>query len=183
MQFPKKRVSDMLKKRDDGPIHLTQEGLKKLEDRLANFKKILPELIAETQRTAAFGDRSENAAYHAAKGSLRNANFQILNIQEQLKRVVVIKEGSNTAGTVQLGSTVVLKTEGQTHSTSSFDKTQDKSGQVTFQIVGPRETDPAHGRISDQSPLGAALINHKKGAVITIQTPSGSKKYTIVEVK
>ncbi len=176
MQFPKKRVSDMLKKRDDGPIYLTQEGLKKLEDLLANFKRILPELIAETQRTAAFGDRSENAAYHTAKGSLRNANFQILIIQEQLKRVVVISEGPNTSGEVQLGSIVVLESDDSAESSQA-------NVRRTFQIVGSHETDPAHGRISNESPLGAALMNHKNGDHIRIQTGNGIRKYKILEIK
>lgn len=167
MQIPR-RKSEELRKRDTSPIYLTEEGLDKLRKELEHLKRVLPKCIAETQTAAAFGDRSENAAYQVAKASLRRTNWQILSIEEQLKRIEVIVPSRNSSGTVQLGSTVILEINEK---------------QTTFKIVGPRETDPAHGRISHLSPLGAALMNHKKDDVITIKTESGAREYRILEVR
>ncbi len=168
MQFPHRRTSELFKKRDDGPVHLTEEGLRRLKERLAEVKKSLPHLIEETVKAAAYGDRSENFEYKDAKANLRRANGQILSIQDQLKRVVLIKPGVNSAGRVQLGSTVVLEVNGE--------------GKA-FQILGSHETNPAEGRISFESPLGVALMNHVKGETVTIQTASGLQKYRIIEVR
>ena len=171
MQIPR-RKSDEFRKRDDGPVYLTEEGFKHLREKLARLKSALPDLSAEAQRTAAYGDRSDNAEYKEAKSTLRRTNRQILSIQDQIKRVVVITSGPNTSGKVQLGSTVVLNKDG---------------AQKTFQIVGSRETDPVRGRISYQSPLGAALMNRAKGDTVTIHPPtgggSGSQKYRIIEIR
>src|SRR3989338_8596069 len=111
MQVPR-RKSEELRKRNDGPIYLTENGFQLLKEKLARLKRVLPERIAETARTAAFGDRSDNAEYKAAKGILRRTHYQILEIQEQIKRVVIIKPSRNASGTVQIGSTVVLEVNG-----------------------------------------------------------------------
>ena len=157
---------------DDSPIHLTEEGLARMREELARLKRALPERIAEAQRTAAFGDRSDNAEYKDAKGTLRRTNYRIFELEDQLKRVVIIVTGVNSQGTVQLGSTVVLETN---------------DGQKTYEIVGPRETDPADGRISHVSPLGAALMNRKKGDSVTIQPRAGGgngpQTYRILEIR
>ena len=158
----------MMRKIDDGPVHMTEEGLVPLREKLARLKKSLPELISETQRTADYGDRSENAEYKEAKSALRSTHRQILNIQGQIKRVVIIKSGVNASETVEIGSTVVIEAEGI---------------KKTFQILGSHETDPARGRISFSSPLGAALMHHRKGDTITIQTQNAVRKYLIIEIK
>ena len=163
-----RRKSDELKKQDDEPIYLTEEGFKRLEEKLARLKRVLPGFIEEAQRTAAYGDRSDNAEYKEAKSTLRRTNWQILSIQDQIKRVAIIKSGPSASGTVRLGSTVVLETDG---------------AKKNFQILGPHETDPANGCISYQSPLGSALMNHKKGDTVTIQARNCSKQYRILEVR
>ncbi|MBI5147647.1 MAG: GreA/GreB family elongation factor [Parcubacteria group bacterium] len=167
MQFPRRR-SEKLSKRDDGPVYLTKDGLGRLEEKLAHFKRILPALIEETQRAAAYGDRSENDEYKEAKSALRRANWQILSIQDQIKRVVVINSGRNASGKVELGSTVLLAIDGT---------------EKAFEIVGSPETDPSRGRISHGSPLGAALIGHKVGDTATIQTGNGAKTYRIIGIR
>ena len=167
MQIPR-RKSDLFKKRDDGPVHLTEEGLKRLREQLERLKKSLPDLIGEASRAAAYCDRSENDEYKEAKSKLRGTHRQILSIQDQIKRAVVIKMGSGVLGKVQLGSTVVLEMDGE---------------RKIFQIVGSQETNPSKGRISHQSPLGAALLNHKKGDTVKIQIRGGSQEYRILEIK
>lgn len=157
-----------MKVRDESPIPMTREALKNLQEKLARLKAALPNLIDETQRTAAYGDRSENAEYQAAKSKLRSTHRQILIIENQIKRAAVIQSGLSVSDVVQLGSTVVLEVDGE---------------EKVFQILGSYETDPDKGRISNQSPLGAALIGHKRGDTITLQTGTGSKTYTILEIR
>ncbi len=173
MQLPTRRW-EKFQKRDTGPVHITKAGLDRMRERLERLKRGLPELISEAERTAAYGDRSENAEYKDAKGRLRGTHRQIFSIEDQLKRVVLIRPGAGTSGTVQIGSAVVLDTQA-TGSTSSPHK--------TFQIVGSHETDPARGRISFSSPLGAALMGRKKGDAVTIKTASGARTYRIIEVR
>jgi len=163
-----KRAADGSGEQTDESIHLTEEGLAHLKEKLARLKRALPNLVAETQRTAAFGDRSDNAEYKLAKSSLRRANWQILSIEDQLKRVTPITAGPDASGRVRIGSMVVLETDG---------------AERTFRILGSHETDPARGRISYQSPLGAALMGRAKGDTVTIQTASGSRIYRILEIR
>jgi transcription elongation GreA/GreB family factor len=147
------------------PLYLTQEGLDVLRKQLEKLKHNLPNLAAEAQRTAAYGDRSDNAEYKQAKGALRYSHRQIFTIETQLKRAVVIEKGGDT---IRMGSTVVVKS---------------KDGkQKTFEILGSHETDPQKGRISYLSPLGAALINHVKGDTVILVTPAGEQTYRILEV-
>lgn len=167
MQIPR-RKSDALRKYDDGPVYLTEDGLKNRRERLARLKSSLPEIIAEAQRTAAYGDRSDNAEYKESKAILRRTHRQIFNIEDQLKRVTIITSEPNSSGTVHIGSTVVLEENGK---------------QRTFQIVGPQETNPAKGRISHRSPLGAALIDHKKDDTVMLKTENGPRNYRILEIR
>ncbi len=150
------------------PVYLTPEGIERLRTRLARLKASLPAAIEETARTSAYGDRSDNAEYKEAKGILRRTKGQILNIEDQLKRVVEISTGPDDAGRVRLGSTVKLSIESKIK---------------TFRIVGSSETDPSRGRISHTSPLGAALIGHIVGDTVTAQTPAGAQKYIIVDIR
>ena len=168
MQFPKKRTSDIFKVRDTGPIYITSKGVEQLKDKLGKLKQALPKYIEETKKAAAYGDRSDSAEYKEAKSTLRRTHRQILSIEDKLKRIVIIMPTRNKTGKVQLGSTVLLELK--------------DGSQKKFQILGPHETDPSKGRISHLSPLGATLINHKKGDLISIETPSGSQEYKILEI-
>lgn len=150
------------------PVYLTAEGVKRFEVRLERLKRSLPAAAEEAGRTAAYGDRSDNAEYKEAKGILRRTRGQILNIEDQLKRVVLIPSGADETGKVRLGSTVKLSVDGKIK---------------LFRILGSSETDPSRGRISHTSPLGTALLGHIKNDMITIQTPRGAQEYKIIEVK
>jgi len=176
MQIPR-RKSEELRRKVEGPIYITEGGLERLKEKLARLKIALPDYIVETQRAAAFGDRSDNAEYKDAKSRLTRTHWQILTIQDQIKRAVIITSGQNISGIVQLGSTVVLRVEDSEHSRGTGESRK------TFQILGAHETNPTLGRISFQSPLGAALMNHKKGDTVIIKTPVGLQKYLIVEIK
>jgi transcription elongation GreA/GreB family factor len=150
------------------PVYLTPEGVKRLEAKLERLKRSLPDVIDEAARTAAYGDRSDNAEYKESKGILRRTRGQILNIEDQLKRIVSIPAGADAAGKIQLGSIVKLSLNGVIK---------------TFRIVGPSETDPGRGRISHTSPLGAALLGHGKNDAVAVQTPAGRQEYIIMEIK
>lgn len=167
MQIPKGRL-EKLKVRDESPIPMTEEALRRLHEKLVRLKEALPKLILDTKTAADYGDRSENAEYQAAKSKLRSTHRQILIIENQIKRAAVIKSGPNASGVIRLGSIVVLGVGG---------------AEKTFQILGSYETDPDKGRISDQSPLGAALMNHKRGDVVTLKTGNGVLAYKVLEIR
>lgn len=170
---PKRRWQKIASLDDNGPVPLTPQAHARLKERLARIKASIPTLAAEAGRTADYGDRSDNAEYKEAKSLLRRANSNVLRIEDQLKRVVEIGEGNSadSTGIIQLGSTVVLEL------------TSSSSKKMTFRILGPYETDPGAGRISHKSPLGAALIGHKKGDLIAIKTELGTREYRILEIK
>jgi len=156
------------------PIHLTPDGIERLRTRYERLKKSIPDLAAETARTAAYGDRSDNAEYKQAKGSLRRAHYEMYRIEDQLKRAVAIEPGRNAEGTVRLGSVVTLH---------ASDANGDGAGEKIYEILGPDETNPSKGRISIQSPLGAALVGHAVGDVIAIKTTNGERAFRIIDVK
>lgn len=168
MNIPRRRWSQRPPPNND-PVYLTPEGVKRLRARLERLKRSLPAIIEEAARTAAYGDRSDSAEYKEAKGILRRTKGQILDIEDQLKRVVEIRSGAYASGTVRLGSTVNVRSS---------------NGKISiYRILGPSETDPAQGRISHTSPLGAALIGHSAGDSIVVQTPGGTQEYLIVAVE
>jgi transcription elongation GreA/GreB family factor len=167
MRIPKRR-SELFKTYDTGPVHVTKETLERMKRRLAELKQSLPELAHEAERTASYGDRSENAEYKDAKATLRRTHRQIYSIEDQLKRIVVIEPGTTQHGSIRIGSVVELEST---------------AGISTFQILGSKETDPTRGRISFNSPLGAALMNKKKGDSVNITTERGVRTYTIREIR
>lgn len=149
-------------------MHLTPEGLARLQAKLERLQKSVPHLVSEAARTAAYGDRSENAEYKDAKATLRRTYRQISGIEDQLKRVAVINVEKNASGVIQLGSTVVVESK--------------KGLRKTFQILGSQESSPAEGRISYQSPLGAALIGHAAKDTVVVKTGNGTQEYRIIEI-
>jgi transcription elongation factor GreA len=170
MQTPWRKKEELLalKKQSDEPIPLTPKGFEQLKQKLARLKENMPKLAQEAGRTADYGDRSENAEYKDAKANLRRTQTQIFYLEDQLKRVHIITPHANTSDTIELGSTVTLETtDGKRH---------------VFQILGSRETNPSKGKISNESPLGKALLHQKTGACIHVTTPQGGKKYKILEI-
>ncbi len=167
MQVPKRR-GEQFRKRETGAFLVTAETLARLQTQIARLKKELPALIVEVERTKENGDFSENAEYQDAKHALRRMHGRIASIADRLERAEVIGQGANATGTVHLGSTVTLETKG---------------GQVTYTILGAFETNPGHGVISHQSPLGALLLGHSIGDVVTLTTPAGSTIFRILDIQ
>lgn len=148
-------------------FHLTKEGIDELRHELESLTAERAE-IAESIRTAReFGDLSENSEYQSARAAQERNESRISEIEHVLQNVEVIKTPKGSAKVV-LGSKVTLKGE-------------DGKSKV-FQIVGTVEADPLNGKISDESPIGQALIGKHEKDEVEIKTPLETSTYTIVEV-
>jgi transcription elongation factor GreA len=147
-------------------FRLTKEGIAELEAERATLIARRPE-IAEAIKTAReLGDLAENAEYQSARADQEKNDNRISEIDHILLNVEVIKapRGDNK---VQLGSMVKLKNDGKTKE---------------FQVVGTVEADPLNGKISDESPIGQALLGKKVGEDVEIKTPAESASYKIVSI-
>ena len=150
-------------------VILTKEGKEELEKRLEYLKVQKRAEITERIKVAReFGDLSENAEYDAAKNEQAMIEGEILEIEEKLKHAVIIKETSKK-GTVSLGSKVDLYDE-------------DLGELMTYEIVGTTEADVELGRISNESPIGSALLGKKADDVVKVAVPAGITTITIKKV-
>ena len=148
-------------------FYLTKEGITELE---TEVKGLIEQRgpIAERIKTAReFGDLSENAEYSSARQEQERVESRIAEIENILQNVEVIKKPKGDSK-VQLGSSVKLK--------GSDGKTKE------FQVVGTVEADPLNGKISDESPIGQALLGKKEGEEVEIQTPAETATYKIADI-
>ena len=147
---------------------LTPEGLKKLEEELqmrkTEMRKKIADIIKEAKEQ---GDLSENAEYTEAKRQQADNERRIMELENQIRtsEVASFDKGSKA---VQMGSSVKMKFNGD---------------EQIFEIVGSNEVDPLSYKISNESPIGKALMGKKAGEKIKVDTPSGEKEYKILEVK
>jgi transcription elongation factor GreA len=151
---------------------LTYEGLKALEDELQDLKlDKRKEVAAKIKEAREQGDLSENAEYDAAKDEQRDIELRIKEIDEILKNAEVVVEEDVDVNAVNIGCTVRLKDV-------EFDE------EMTYQIVGSTEADVLGNKISNESPVGVALIGAKVGDTIAVETPSGEMvSYEILEIQ
>jgi transcription elongation factor GreA len=151
----------------DKPVLLTPDGRRKLEVELEELRTSRRAEIAERIKYAKdFGDISENAEYEDAKNEQGMVEGRILTLENMLRNVVLIEESKNH-GVVRIGSEVEVK---------------DEFGKQVFTIVGPAEVDVAGGRISIESPVGKALLGHRDGESVDVQSPGGSRRMKILRV-
>lgn len=146
--------------------HLTQDGKVELETELSELKNRRTEIAEKIANARDYGDLSENAEYDAAREEQAQLESRVAELEEILQNADIIKPAKSN-GTVQVGSTVDLK----------------NGKKVTYQIVGPVEADPLEGKISNESPIGAALMGKKVGDKVTIETPKGSVSYSVEDVR
>jgi len=147
--------------------YLTKEGLHDLQNTLYELKTIRRREIAQAITVAKEqGDLSENAEYVQAKEEQRRTEEKIADLEATVKHARIITKSDTSE--VDIGNTVVLKTGDATRE---------------YQIVGSKEADPLKGKISNESPMGQALLHKKKGEGVTIPTPAGDKQYDLVEIK
>ena len=132
-------------------VLLTSEGLKALQEELENLKTVTRNEIAEKIKIArGFGDLSENSEYDEAKNEQAKMENRIAELEEMLKNVKIIDEGKKSSKEVNTGTKVRI-----------LDIEMDE--ELEYQVVGSSEADPMNGKISDESPVGSALLGHKVG--------------------
>ncbi|HIR03526.1 MAG: transcription elongation factor GreA [Acutalibacteraceae bacterium] len=151
-------------------VLLTDEGLRKLEDELDFLKTVRRKEIAEKIKVAlSFGDLSENSEYDEAKNEQAMVESRIVTIEAMLKNVKLIDENEINTEIIHVGSRAKVKN-------LSSDR------ESTYKIVGSNEANPLEGRISDESPVGKALLGKKPGDKITVETPGGTIVYEVLEI-
>jgi transcription elongation factor GreA len=149
---------------------ITRNGYNQLHKELENLKKITrPQVIKAIEEARAHGDLSENAEYEAAKERQSFVEKKIFEIEQKLANSEIMDTANLPNDKVGFGSVVTLE------NLSSGDE-------VTYQIVGPDESDIPSGKISIASPLGKALIGKEVDEEVTVQTPGGVKKYSILKI-
>lgn len=151
-------------------LRMTQEKLNSLKEKLQYIQEIaLPKAVKETRQYGENGDFSENAEYQIAKGRLRGLLRAQDELNYQINNAEVVKPTTNT-DTVQIGHEVTTAVVGQ-------------DLQKTFTILGSSETNPAKGIISYTSPLGAALVGHSVGDVVTVHMADRDVQYEIIAIQ
>ena len=148
--------------------YLTPEGAERLSAELKELTGPRREELAQRLRSAIqMGDLSENADYHKAKEDQAFLEGRIQEIEAVLRTAVIVEK--TNSDTVTVGSTVTVQEE-------SFDP-------ETYYMVGAKEADPRHGKISNESPIGKALMDHRVGDVIEAETPGGKLKFKILKIE
>lgn len=153
------------------PIILTPEGYKKLEEELRTLKVEGRTEIAEKIKEArSYGDLSENAEYDAAKDAQAAMEQRITTIENMLKNAQIVSEEDVSTDVITIGSRVKL-----------FD--EDFEEEVEYTIVGSTEANPDDGRISDESPIGSAILGHKVDEVVDVVLPNGETiQFKVLEI-
>ncbi len=155
----------------DQKMILTKDGLKKLQDELENLKSVRRIEVAERIKQAiAFGDISENSEYDDAKNEQAFIEGRIQELEQKLRNVEVISEEKKPKNVVTMGCKVVVRD-------MEFEE------DMEYTLVGTAEADPEAMRISNESPVGAAILGQKVGKVVEVQAPVGTIKYKIMKIK
>lgn len=146
--------------------YLTLEKKNELEGELSQLKSVRRKEIADSLEYAkSLGDLSENAEYHQAREDQANCEDRISHIEQILKNAVIMESG--VSGVVSVGSTVTVLKKGSKE-------------EKTFALVGSEEADSVSGKISNESPLGQALLGKKKGDKVIVHAPKGEVEYSII---
>ncbi len=152
-------------------VRLTAEGIAKYEEHLEYLKTTRRMEIAEQIKIArSFGDLSENAEYDAAKNEQAKNEYDIIQLENMLRNAIIIDEDALDTETVNVGALVKLHNE-------------DDGFDCEYHIVGSAESDPLNGRISNESPVGKAILGHRTGEIVDVQTPGGVMHWRILEIK
>lgn len=151
-------------------IILTQEGLKKIEEELEHLRTVHRKAVAERIRESKqFGELTENSEYEEAKNEQAFVEGRILELKRILQNAHVIEADEVHTDEVGIGSKVTVRD-------------LDTKDEWVYTIVGSVEADPGEDRISDESPVGQALMGHKVGDVVTVDVPAGAARYKIINI-
>lgn len=156
---------------DKKEILLTQEGYQKLEDELELLRTVRRREVADRIKVAiSFGDISENAEYDEAKNEQAQVEERILKLESMIRRAVIIDESQIDVNVVTIGSIVKV-----------YDEEFEEEDEYT--IVGSAEADPYEGKISNESPVGKALLGKTIGDVVDVVVPDGINKFKILDIR
>ncbi|HOA81600.1 MAG TPA: transcription elongation factor GreA [Defluviitaleaceae bacterium] len=151
-------------------VVLTYEGLQKLESELQELKTVRRKEVAEKIKEArGQGDLSENAEYDAAKAEQAEIETRIVELEKILRNAQVIDEDEVGVDEINIGCKVKI-----------FD--MELCEEVDYAIVGSTEADPSQGKISNESPVGAALLGHKVGDVVEVEVPEGKLEFKVINI-
>lgn len=152
-------------------VILTQDGLKKLEEELEHLKSVKRREVAERIKIAiGYGDISENSEYEDAKNEQAFVEGRIITLEKMLRNARIINNDEVDVNTVGIGSIVTLKD-------------LEFGDIVEYTIVGTAESDPFQNKISNESPVGKAIIGKTKGSIVDVNVPAGVIQYEIVDIK
>ncbi|MGZ9587129.1 transcription elongation factor GreA [Paenibacillus marinisediminis] len=155
----------------DKEVILTQDGLKKLEEELDNLKSVKRREVAERIKVAiGYGDISENSEYEDAKNEQAFIEGRIITLEKMLRNARIINNDEIDTDTVSVGSTVTVED-------LEFGDTME------YTIVGTAESDPSKNKISNESPVGKAILGKKQGTVVDVSVPAGVIQYKIIDIK
>ena len=155
---------------DRHPQYLTPQGMKKLEEELAHLQYVRRrEVAAKITESHDAGGAEDNAEYEEAKNELALVEARISEIENVLERAVVADKSMVKKGVIGFGSSVYVR-----------DRTKRRR---QYQIVGSAEVAPLDGKISIESPVGKALVGHRAGDIVEVETPSGVNKLTVTSVR
>lgn len=147
---------------------MTAEGKKQLEEELQTLKFVKrPQIVERLKIARSYGDLSENSEYDAAKDEQMRLEKRIDAVSEQLKYAVIVDTAAVDPDEVSIGKTVTVTEVGE-------DEPE------TYEIVGSSQSDPFHGKVSNESPIGKALLGHKKGETVKINVDSANVSYDVV---
>jgi len=152
-------------------VILTAEGYKKLQQEIEYLSNDKRREVAERIRIAReFGDIAENAEYDDAKNEQAHLEARIALLEERLRAARVVTKKEIKSGEVSIGTKVRLRD-------------MDAKQTIEYHIVGSAEADPAENKLSNESPVGKAIMGRKKGEVVEVAAPRGSLKYKILDIK
>ncbi|HRJ42928.1 MAG: transcription elongation factor GreA [Caldilineaceae bacterium] len=155
----------------NSPVYLTQEGYNKLREELDHLVNVRRREIAEQIAEAkAEGDLRENAGYDEAKNAQAFVEGRIRELEVKIRNAYIIDDSDSPSDKVALGRRVVVQEVGT-------------SDEERYVIVGSTEADPRNGRISNESPIGKALMGKRKGATVTAATPGGEIDFKILRIE
>jgi transcription elongation factor GreA len=152
-------------------VILTQEGLRKLEDELEHLKSVKRREVAERIKVAiGYGDISENSEYEDAKNEQAFIEGRIITLEKMLRNARIINNDEVDTNTVSIGAKVTLR---------DIEFGED----IEYTIVGTAESDPSQNKISNESPVGKAILGKKKNAKVDVNVPAGIIQYKIIDIK
>jgi transcription elongation factor GreA len=156
---------------DTDLVLITKEGLKKIKIELEELKTLRRQEVSERLKEAiSYGDLSENSEYEEAKNEQAFIEGRILELEQKIKNAKIIVAGDNSTKAIAVGSVVTIEEQTTTGT------------KEVFTIVGSTEADPFDKKISNESPVGKALIGSKKGDTIVAKTPNGDVEYKVLDV-